>query len=134
MNELTCVNCGLTFGVTEGFEQVRRADHREFWCPNGHAQHFAAETEADRYRRMYEEAQSGRNVLRVEYESLKRSAAKAKKELKSLKKRAAAGVCPCCTRTVSQLAEHMKTKHPEYRELAGLNPVKLLPEKTESTK
>jgi hypothetical protein len=23
-------------------------------------------------------------------------------------------VCPCCQRTVSQMARHIKTKHPEY--------------------
>lgn len=126
MKELTCCNCGLTFGVTEGYERVRRNDHQNFWCPNGHAQHFSDETEADRYARMYRESTAANSLLRVDLESLKRSAAKAKKELKSLKKRTAAGVCPCCTRTVSQLAEHMKTKHPEYRELAGLNPVKQL--------
>jgi hypothetical protein len=26
----------------------------------------------------------------------------------------AAGVCPCCKRTVKQLAAHMKEKHPEF--------------------
>ena len=30
------------------------------------------------------------------------------------KKRAAAGVCPCCNRTFKQLARHMERKHPNY--------------------
>lgn len=38
-----------------------------------------------------------------------------------LRKRASAGVCPCCNRTFSQLARHMQTKHPTFiaQEIAG---------------
>jgi hypothetical protein len=31
-----------------------------------------------------------------------------------LRNRAKAGVCPCCKRTVSQLARHMASKHPDF--------------------
>ena len=33
-----------------------------------------------------------------------------------LKKRISAGVCPCCTRTFSNLSRHMATQHPDYTE------------------
>jgi hypothetical protein len=33
-----------------------------------------------------------------------------------IKNRVAAGVCPCCKRTVKQMAAHMKSKHPDYKE------------------
>ena len=33
-----------------------------------------------------------------------------------LKKRAIAGVCPCCNRTFQQLAAHMAHKHPDYKQ------------------
>ncbi len=33
-----------------------------------------------------------------------------------VKKRAANGVCPCCNRTFSDLARHMKAKHPDFAE------------------
>lgn len=134
MKEITCAECGIVFGLGEGFIHYRRKDHRTFWCPNGHTQVYKAETDADRYKRLYEEANARSVSVREEYESLKRSAAKAKKELKSLKLRTAAGVCPCCTRTVSQLAAHMASKHPEYRELAGLAPLKQLVGEVEDAK
>lgn len=39
---------------------------------------------------------------------------KAERKLATHKKRASAGVCPCCNRTVSQMARHMQAKHPDY--------------------
>jgi hypothetical protein len=39
-----------------------------------------------------------------------------------LKKRGAAGVCPCCNRTVKQMAEHLAEKHPEYVQEQGITP------------
>lgn len=37
-----------------------------------------------------------------------------KGHLTRVKKRVAAGVCPCCNRTFADLARHMAGKHPEY--------------------
>jgi hypothetical protein len=31
-----------------------------------------------------------------------------------IKNRVAKGVCPCCNRTFQNLADHMKSKHPDY--------------------
>lgn len=132
LTEITCSECGITFGLPQFYMESRRKDHNTFWCPNGHGQVFKAETDADRYKRMYQEATVRQSEIAHKLEVAKRAEEKASKALHSLQHRTAAGVCPCCTRTVSQLAEHMKSKHPEYRELAGLNPVKLLPEKVQS--
>jgi hypothetical protein len=38
----------------------------------------------------------------------------AKGQITKLKKRAKAGTCPCCKRTFHNMAEHMKTKHPDF--------------------
>lgn len=61
-----------------------------------------------------------------EKRAAERKAEKALKETKRLKKRAAVGVCPCCSRTVGQLARHMKTKHPEFvaEETTNVVPIK----------
>ena len=47
---------------------------------------------------------------RVEQETER--AVRAEKSQARLMKRASSGVCPCCTRTFSNVARHMKSKHP----------------------
>ena len=62
---------------------------------------------------------SEREKLRRERDQLKQQlaykddeiAAKGK-QLTRLQKRIHAGVCPCCNRTFTNVARHMKTKHP----------------------
>jgi len=41
-----------------------------------------------------------------------RNEMKANTELKRVKRRINGGVCTCCNRTFTNLARHMKTKHP----------------------
>ena len=38
----------------------------------------------------------------------------AKGQISKLKKRASAGVCPCCNRSFQNLRRHMGNKHPEF--------------------
>lgn len=38
--ELTCCLCGVTFGMTQTCKDLRRADFRIFYCPNGHTQSY----------------------------------------------------------------------------------------------
>lgn len=54
--------------------------------------------------------------------------AAAKKETKRLKKRAVAGTCPCCHRTVNAMVRHMKTKHPEFvaQDTTNVVPIKAI--------
>lgn len=42
-------------------------------------------------------------------------------EAERLATRANHGVCPCCKRTFSQLARHMKTKHPDFKPLRAVS-------------
>jgi hypothetical protein len=44
-------------------------------------------------------------------------------EIKRIKKRAAAGTCPCCQRSFSNMATHMKRQHPDYVKESGANVV-----------
>jgi hypothetical protein len=36
----TCCICAVEFGLTQALEGLRQKDHRDFSCPNGHAQHY----------------------------------------------------------------------------------------------
>ena len=41
---ITCCVCDMTFAVSDGFKLRRLKDHKVFFCPNGHAQHFGQKT------------------------------------------------------------------------------------------
>ena len=45
MITVKCINCGVLFGVTEGYQQDRKQDHKSFRCPNGHSQYYPGETD-----------------------------------------------------------------------------------------
>jgi hypothetical protein len=116
MTEFTmmhCGECGIEFSVPEHWRKERKETGKGWHCPNGHARVYR-ESDLDKMR--LERDRLRQEMARVEEEkslALKR-AIKAEAETKSIKKRAAAGVCPCCKRTVSALARHMETKHPEF--------------------
>lgn len=115
-----CCACGVAFAMTREHRAQRLKDKALFYCPNGHSQSYT-ESEADRLRRQLEEKAielaAKERALAWEKEraaSLDRQLAKEKQSTAKLKRRISRGVCPCCQRTVSQLARHMETKHPEF--------------------
>ena len=61
-------------------------------------------------------------------ETAERQAAAKRGQVTKLKKRAAAGVCPCCNRTFVELQRHMATKHPTFtaEEVAHENVVSII--------
>lgn len=122
----TCYSCGVLFAMPQDFKKTRCQDQRSFYCPNGHSQAYCGETDAQKYKRYYE-AEQRANATQREYRvAAERAQQKAEASLKRLKKRTAAGVCPCCNRTVGQLKAHMESKHKQFMELQGLAPRKQL--------
>ncbi len=119
---ITCCHegCGLTFAAPTSWIRSRRADHTWWYCPNGHHQHWPGESELEKEQRLRKEAeqrileaQARTNEVRHEAEVLKRQVAVQKGLTTRVKNRIHRGVCTCCNRTFSNVAEHMKTKHPE---------------------
>lgn len=117
-----CCNCGIPFGVTREFQKRRLDDHALFHCPAGHAQRYVGETAEDKMRR-----ERDRLAQRVAQKDDEIAEEKSKREhaekqgiaykghVTRIKNRVAAGVCPCCNRTFSNLAQHMHHQHPTYR-------------------
>jgi|ERR1700677_2767220 len=126
-----CYSCGMAFAVPEEWLQNRRKDHKSFWCPNGHQQSYQGETEAERLKRELEKERRAQVPMRESLMAAQKAQERAEKALSRHKKRSAAGVCPCCNRTVKQLAEHMQSKHSDFMELQGMTPRKLLPAKVQ---
>lgn len=116
-----CCTCGITFFVPQSFQQEALQRKRLFFCPNGHSQSYTT-SEADRLRKELAAARQREETIRQQKETaqFERDVARAavasvEKAQKRLRRRIAAGVCPCCQRTVSQMARHMKTQHPEFK-------------------
>lgn len=115
---LVCGECGIEFAVPSWWEQEKRQTHVSWFCPNGHSRHFAGRTEEQKRIAELERQLASEKSNRQWAESQRRSAdirrGKAEAEKKRVLKRANAGVCPHCHRTVGELAAHIQIKHPEH--------------------
>lgn len=121
----SCGHCGIQFGLEEQFRDARRRDGQNFYCPNGHCVGYQSENE--RLKRELQAQRVETQRQRENYfaeqrlrEQEERRHATTRGTLKRLTKRTAAGVCPCCKRTFSQLSRHMHTKHAEFVKENGL--------------
>ena|SRR3990167_2056705 len=113
LRTIECCTCGVIFAVLEEFNASLRQTKQGFYCPNGHPQSYT-KSPADKLRK---ELAAKEQALAWEKEraaSLDKQLARERKATTRLKRRVSVGVCPCCQRTVSQLARHMQTKHPDF--------------------
>lgn len=111
MGSCTCFECGILFGMPDHYQIKRREDKKTFYCPNGHGQAYFEST-ADKIRRECDGLKQQLAQKDDEIAGWKREKEKAEKEVRRVKKRASSGVCQCCNRTFTNVALHMKTKHP----------------------
>lgn len=121
----TCCVCGCVFGISTKQREALLESHSYFYCPNGHSQHYTGKTEE---QKRIEALEKERDALKrtkewlekdVEFERTARKEIKAKLtatrgQLTKTKKRVANGVCPCCTRSFTNLRRHMQTQHPDF--------------------
>jgi hypothetical protein len=86
-----------------------------FWsCPNGHKRGFrkgTEEVERDKIRRERDQLKQDAARLNEELATERKRAEDAERKTVQMRRRAAAGVCPCCNRTFLNVQRHMKTKH-----------------------
>lgn len=109
-----CPKCGIEYAAPAEFMNECRKDPKMFFhCPNGHSRHFA-ESEADKLRQERDRLKQQAARLEDEINLTRVRAEKAEAATKRLKKRTSAGTCPCCQRTFSNMAEHMKHQHPAF--------------------
>jgi len=116
MHTMTCCKCFVQLGIPDIMEtEARKYGNFQImiYCPQGHQQGYG-EGELDKERRARQRAEQENARLADSVKVYQREMEHAKKKAIRLAKRAAAGVCPCCNRTVSQMARHMKSKHPDY--------------------
>jgi hypothetical protein len=125
----SCCKCHMVFMMAMSYYRAKKADGSSFYCPVGHAQHYV-DTELSILRKQMEREQRDAATLRERAIVAETAQRKAENSIKRLKKRSAAGVCPCCNRTFKELAFHMKSKHAQFRQLQGLEAPKQLSEES----
>lgn len=108
-----CGKCGVEQYVPKHWLDSKREGKTGFYCINGHCRVFR-ESESDRLRRELDKLTQDAARLEDEKRAADARARQAEDRERRLKRRISAGTCPCCQRTVSSLARHMKTKHPDY--------------------
>lgn len=117
--------CGVSFAITSDFEDRRREDHANFYCPNGHQQGFysksaqekridALQAEKLRLESSLEYARGRLDRVQKQASVEKGRATRFKNERDRIRQRIANGVCPCCNRSFTNVRRHMKTKHPSF--------------------
>lgn len=109
-----CCECHTRFAMSSALQSQRLADHKLFYCPNGHGQHYTGESEAEKLKRQLRAAQTSATWNRDQYLASERSKAAIKGHLTRARNKLARGQCPCCDQVFGNVREHMKFKHPEY--------------------
>lgn len=110
-----CGMCAVMFAFPEVLREKALADHsRSFWCPNGHKLYFQGKTEAQKIQERLDREREHSARLAADRDQIQASLSATRGQVTKLKKRVAAGVCPCCGRTFQQLSRHMASQHPDY--------------------
>lgn len=125
-----CLTCDEGIWLTPEREELLRRTCQTFYCLWGHSQHFTrGPSENDKLRlerdrlkqeaaRLEERAQAYQRAEEAAQEHAAyqaRRAAAARGQVTRLKNRAAAGLCPCCNRSFSNLQRHMAGQHPGFQ-------------------
>jgi hypothetical protein len=118
---ITCCSCGCRFGVPKDYEQGKRNNKETFYCPNGHPLSYK-ESEADKLRRERDrlaqrlaEKDDSIRFERERREQVEKRLSATRGVVTRIRKRVGNGVCPCCTRSFTNLRSHMATEHPEWK-------------------
>lgn len=112
--------CGMRHAVPSELADFQRRQFdngqavKPIYCPLGHTHVPAGQGEAERLRKSLERERNRAASLTARLDQSEASRRAQKAATTRAKKRAAAGVCPCCNRTFKQLARHMESQHPDY--------------------
>jgi hypothetical protein len=119
-----CITCGVVYTCPATVIEHQRAEGGYHTCSNGHSQGWTkGGSESERIRR--ERDRLKQDAARLEEERREALATanaqceradKAEAAARRLRKRASAGTCPCCKRSFSNMAQHMKKQHPAFGE------------------
>lgn len=105
--------CGIEFAVPEDIARVYEDanGNRKIWCPLGHSM---VPKPGYSMREKLQRAEAREQHLEDQLAASERSKVALRGHLTRLRNRIAAGVCPWCRRSFSNVMRHIHTKHPEH--------------------
>jgi len=112
--------CGMRHAVPSELRREQERQHADgqpvtdIYCPLGHTHVPVGEPKYKRLERERDRAQNEAATRAAERDQAEASARAFKGAATRSRRRAAAGVCPCCGRSFKQLRRHMANKHPDY--------------------
>lgn len=105
--------CGVPMALPADAVRNARETGNDLWCPTtGHKMSFRSENA--QLRKQLDRERARLTAANDQLRASERQTAAAKGQLTKARKRAAAGVCPCCKRSFVQLTRHMASKHPDF--------------------
>lgn len=119
-----CVTCKCETWIPDAlYEAAKSAPNINFYCAYGHHMHYPqGESETDKLRRERDrlaqrvaEREDQIKYQRERAEAAERRSAAARGQVTKIKNRVGAGVCPCCTRSFTNLRRHMEAEHSDFR-------------------
>lgn len=120
-----CITCGVRYTVPKLQWDKQRREGGMHSCSNGHSQGWTLgkNTDLDNMRRRAERAEQEQarladeaRIERDQRQAVERQLSATKGVVTKIKRRTSHGVCPCCTRSFTDLRRHMQTKHPNFAE------------------
>lgn len=128
LDTIVCPDCSGAYAISSAFraEALSLGDFKKCWhCPYCDSSRGYGESAHEKEVRMLrgqlayqisfkESAQRRAQDAEAEAEHFRKSLDGMKGALVKTQTRVKNGVCPCCTRSFSNLAAHMATKHPKY--------------------
>jgi hypothetical protein len=112
--------CGMRHAIPSELDDFQDRQHDDgekqtaIYCPLGHSHIRAGKGEAAKLRERLQRERDHAARLAAERDQMEASRNAFKGAATRARKRASAGVCPCCNRTFKQLARHMKAKHSDF--------------------
>lgn len=82
MTKISCSVCGIEYHIPAHYCAKRQQDHKSFFCPNGHPQHFPQDSEADVLRRRLQRTEADLVAEKTTREKAERAAKRLKRQVK----------------------------------------------------
>lgn len=115
LEKIDCPSCNALYAMSCDYIDRRRKDGKCWNCPYCSAgTSFHGNDEISKLKKQIADEQVIKNRALADANFLRGEVLAAKAAEERLKKRAASGVCPCCTRTFVNVADHIKQKHPDF--------------------
>lgn len=107
--------CGHTIILTPEHYNACKETGRAWFCTIcGCRRVFVGKTTVDELRGQLAAAKQREETEKTMRRNLEAALNKEQASKARLKKRVKNGVCPCCTRSFTNLRRHISTKHPDY--------------------